>query len=326
MSRDDGTALALVGPPAALPVISDADLVREYLDSLLESTRTNYRKNMGYFAAHLGVHAPAAAVAILVGAGPANANRIALKYRTAMRGAGLKSATIANRLAPLRSVVAAFQAAGRITWTLHVKNPKVTKYRDTRGPGDEGWDAMRAIAKGDADLGTAKGIRDRAILRVDHDLGLRVGELVRLDLVNIEMGDELPTGVWVVRKGKPDPELHELPGPTAQALASWLLVRGGEPGPVFVRLDRAAKGPGRLTANAVYKIVDKLGQRAGITRRMSPHRLRHHAITSVCKRNNGNVVEAQAFSGHADLRTLAHYIDNAKDTKGKMAKLIADPD
>ena len=311
----------------SIPAVSDEDLVREYFASLIESTRENYRKSLRYFARYLGVATAAEAVTALVGGGAANANRIALNYRTALRTSGLKSATIASRLAALRSVVNAFHAAGRIAWTLTVRNPKVAKYRDTRGPGDDGWDAMRKLAKEDADAkGTLKAVRDRAALRVCHDLGLRRGELVRMDVEDLEFDGGLPSGVWVRRKGKADPELHSLPAPTAEALTAWLTRRGDRPGPVFTRLDRAAITPDRLTSSAVYKIVDKLGRRAGLTRRMSPHRLRHHAITSVCRRNNGNVVEAQAFSGHADMRTLSHYIDNARDTQGKMAALIADPD
>ena len=66
---------------------------------------------------------------------------------------------------------------GLVSWTLAVGNVKAQAYRDTRGPGLDAYKALLAVAR--AQPG-AKGLRDVALLRLLHDLGLRRGEAVRL--------------------------------------------------------------------------------------------------------------------------------------------------
>src|SRR5262249_62342700 len=104
----------------------------------------------------------------------------------------------------------------------------------------------------------AKGLRDRALLRLLFDLGLRRAEAVRLDVADLD----LQAGtVDVLGKGRTQKARLTLPGPTRGALAAWLAVRGSQPGPLFTSCDRAGKGSGRLTGSAVYTIVRRLGGR-----------------------------------------------------------------
>lgn len=226
----------------------------------------------------------------------------------------------------MRSIVALARATGRIAWEIDVKSPTVVAYRDTRGPGDAGWDAMRALAKRDTAAASPRAYRDRAMLRVDHDLGLRVSELVGLDVEHVERDDRRPAAVWVLRKGRTERERKTLPAATGAALEDWMTARGDLPGPLFLRLDSAIGASPRLTAHSVYAIVGRLGRRAGIARRVSPHQLRHHAISCVLERNGGDVVKGQEFSGHKNLATLSIYLDHLKDRAGEMANLIADDD
>ncbi len=114
--------------------------------------------------------------------------------------------------------------------------------------------------------------------------------------------------------------------PTGEALSDWLWIRGLSAGPLFPRLDRAAAGPDRLTTRSAWRIVTQLGRRAGLDRPVSPHRLRHHAISAVLERNGGDVVAGQEFSGHANVQTLCVYLDHLKDRAGEMSRLIADED
>lgn len=91
----------------------------------------------------------------------------------------------------------------------------------------------------------------------------------------------------VAGKGHTEPVRMTLPGPTRAALAGWAASRGGEPGPQFVRLDRAARGPTRLTATAVFLIVRDLGRSVGLSRPTRPHGLRHEAITRALDATGG---------------------------------------
>jgi integrase/recombinase XerC len=163
----------------------------------------------------------------------------------------------------------------------------------------------------------AKAARDRAILRLAFDLGLRRGELASLDLEHLDL--EAGT-VAVLGKGQEGRELLTLPPETAAVLHAWLERRGLEPGPLFLNFDRAQKGR-RLTSTSIYRIVRGLGEQVQVKAR--PHGVRHAAITAVLDLSQGDVRAAARFSRHADIRTLTVYDDNRQDLRGKMARLVA---
>ena len=169
----------------------------------------------------------------------------------------------------------------------------VQPYRDTRGPGRDGFRAMLDAAG--AQPGP-KGLRDVALLRLLHDLGLRRSEAVRLDIDDVDLPGNR---ISLLSRGRSWKEPVTLPEPTRAALAAWLEARGSEPGPLFVNFDRAGKGH-RLTGTAVYHIVGRLGAKAGLTVR--PQELRHLAITTALDRTDGDV---RAVANSPATRTCA---------------------
>jgi integrase/recombinase XerC len=181
---------------------------------------------------------------------------------------------------------------------------------------------MLALAKRDAESGRPKAVRDLAIVRLLHDLGLRRGELVALDLADLDLEAEAAT-VAVVGKGRTEKDRLTLPDPTVDALATWMATRGLRPGPLFIRLDPVAEGPDRLTGRGVFLIVRDLGRKAGLAKPVRPHGLRHEAITRALDKTNGDVRTVQRFSRHADTRTVLLYDDRRRDLAGDVAKLVA---
>jgi len=105
------------------------------------------------------------------------------------------------------------------------------------------------------------------------------------------------------------------------ASESWLQARGEGSEALFTRLDRAMKESTRLTTRSVQRLVKNLGGRIGI--RVTPHGLRHAAITEALDLTNGNVRAVQRFSRHRDIRVLLRYDDNRMDLGGKIAHLVA---
>jgi integrase/recombinase XerC len=91
-------------------------------------------------------------------------------------------------------------------------------YRDTRVPGLGGWRALLAAARGRS--GTPKGMD---LVRLMHDLGLRRGEGVALDLADLDL--EAGT-VAIIGQGKPEKTNVTLNAPTPAALADWVAARG----------------------------------------------------------------------------------------------------
>src|SRR5262249_49678196 len=234
-------------------------------------------------------------------AGQGGANAAALAWRNDMAARRLAPATIARRLAALRSLVKLARVLGITTWALEVEAPRVETLRDTRGPGKDGFRRLLAQLKVRSDR---KGLRDRAILHLLFDLALRRAEVCSLDLCHLDLQ---AGAVEVLGKGRERRERLSLPGPTREALVAWVQVRGAAPGPLFTSLDRAGKGSGRLTGSAVYTIVRTLGHKVGLVAR--PHGLRHAAITEALDRTSGDVRKVQRFSRHRDVRVLLRYDD-----------------
>jgi integrase/recombinase XerC len=243
------------------------------------------------------------------------ANGLALGWKANMVDRGLAPATINRRLAALRSLVKLARTLGMIPWSLEVEGLEAQTYRDTRGPGTEGWIRMQTAATGRTD---PKGTRDLAILRLLHDLALRRGEVVSLDLEHLD----LEAGkLAVMGKGRSARESLTVPRPTLGALRAWVTVRGTEPGPLFTSFDHAGKGSGRISGSCVFTVVRAAGKAAGLTVR--PHGLRHAAITEALDATGGNVRKVQRFSRHRDIRTLEVYDDNRRDMGGEVANLVA---
>lgn len=304
-----------------LPALPEIDVLDAWLAGRSVHTLRAYRKDLDDFASFLGQQGASGAVSAFLSMDGGRANATVLYYRAHLTDRGLSPATVGRRLAALRSVVKCARMLGRVAWEIEVEAPRSRSYRDTRGPGDDGWRSMLRSVRHRADEGDVRAIRDLAIVRLLHDLGLRRGEVCSLDYESI---DQERGTMAVVGKGHRQAVELALPDPTIEALADWLAVRGTEPGPLFTRLDNAGSGTGRLTGEAVRLIVKGMGAEAGIERAVRPHGLRHQAITSVLARTNGSIEMGMKFARHSDPKTTMIYDDNRRDVHGQMARLVAE--
>lgn len=157
-------------------------------------------------------------------------------------------------------------------------------------------DALLAAAA--AESGPAA-VRHRAVCAMLADLGLRVGELVSLDVADVgwERGHR---SVRFVGKGG-RPRRRVLTPAAGQALDEYLA--GRTEGPLFVTATGA-----RIDRHAVFRLVRRLARQAGIEswERLSPHSLRHSFATTA--RAEGVPLEdVQDAMGHADPRTTRRY-------------------
>lgn len=312
-------------PSAAPPACTVNDVLEAWLAGRNPNTLRGYAFDLSDFARYLKLKTADAAVEHLMSAGPGQANRIALGYRAHLVGRQLAAATIARRLAALRSLVKLGRQLGRITWTLDVEGPKTKPYRDTRGPGLEGWRRIRTRAAQLAGQGVA-GKRDLAIVRLLHDLGLRRGEAVAMDLDDVDLDAGKCGEIRIVGKGQLEPETLSLNAQARDALRAWIAARGRKGGPLFIRLDPGASPADleRLSGDAVERMVKRLSRRAGLSREARPHGLRHQGITRALDLAGGDVRKVRQFSRHAKLDTLLRYDDNRRDEAGAIAGLLGD--
>jgi len=149
-------------------------------------------------------------------------------------------------------------------------------------------------------------LRDRALVELLYGAGIRVGELVALDVRDIDLhrGD---VRVW--GKGRKE-RVVPLPAAARNALREYLDQRR-RPGvlaePLFTSL-RSKKGemPRRLDPRDVRRILRTRAERAGLVDRVHPHRLRHSYATHLL--DMGTDLRAiQELLGHASLSTTQKY-------------------
>ena len=183
--------------------------------------------------------------------------------------------------------------------------------------------AGRALARGELAAllstcaQTALGVRDAAILSVLYGCGLRREELVSLDLADY---DRVAAELRV--RGKGNKERAVPAEPVVPALADWLLVRGLEPGPLFWGLGNRNTG-GRLTAQAVYNMLEKRTKEAGVER-VSPHDFRRTYVGDLLDAG-ADIVTVQKMAGHADPATTSRYDRRDSRARHKAAALLHVP-
>jgi integrase/recombinase XerC len=301
-----------------LPAARTADVLEAWLAGRNPRTLEGYRRDLVQFAEWLGAPSADAAVEVFLSSGQAGANRIALAYRASLIERGLASATIARRLAALRSMVKVARLIGRVAWTLDVEGLRVEPRRDMRGPDLVDVRLLwRAAARGDG----PRERRDRCVIALLFDLGLRRGELAALDWADVEPGPAGPAAVWIRGKGRSERQRLTLPVPTAAALAAWIEARGDRPGPLVHRLDGAE--PGRLSGESIRRVVRRLGMAAGLARPLRPHGLRHSAATAALD-SGRDVREVRKFTRHRSLEMVLRYDDQRRDVAGEIAQDLAD--
>ena len=146
--------------------------------------------------------------------------------------------------------------------------------------------------------------RDRALVMLLYGAGLRVSEVVNLEMNGID----LQAG-FIRARGKGDKErVVPIAGPVIEHLHMYLrdgrprLLRGHATELVFP----GRSGDRPLTRQAVFKNLRKLACKAGIDREISPHKLRHAFATHLV-RGGADLRSVQIMLGHADLRTTEMY-------------------
>ncbi|MDQ7073495.1 MAG: tyrosine recombinase XerC [Gammaproteobacteria bacterium] len=143
--------------------------------------------------------------------------------------------------------------------------------------------------------------RDSAIMELFYSSGLRLAELARLDVRDIDIGDQL---VYVTGKGDKS-RVIPVGRQAISALTDWLLKREQlafyEQAALFI-----TKQGSRLGMRAIQQRMRYWGKKQGISDRVHPHRLRH-AFASHMLEASGDLRAVQELLGHADISTTQIY-------------------
>jgi site-specific recombinase XerD len=219
------------------------------------------------------------------------------------------AATVARKMSGLSSWYAFLVKVGAVPANPvgGADRPRVDRdHSGTVGLSPTEVDAMLVAAETDP---SAARLRNQAVIGLLADLGLRVGELVGLDVADLgyERGHR---SIRFTGKGGKKRRRALTPASTA-AVETYLLHRATQEGvsvddlagPLFV----TATG-GRLDRHAVFRLVRRLAERAGIpsAAQLSPHSLRH-AFATTARSEGVPLEDVQDAMGHADPRTTRRY-------------------
>jgi integrase/recombinase XerC len=145
------------------------------------------------------------------------------------------------------------------------------------------------------------GLRDRAMLELLYSSGLRLAELVSLDVPDVDLVDDL---VRVTGKGAKT-RIVPVGAPARDAVRAWLRARATQAA-VGERALFIGRNGRRLGARSVQQRLGLWASRQGLATSVHPHMLRH-SFASHLLESSGDLRAVQELLGHADISTTQIY-------------------
>jgi len=273
-----------------------AAFLHELADVRLASAHTvaAYRRDLHHFVSHCGAETPLHSI-----------TRTQVQdWLVSCHAAGLAASTLARRLSAVSSFFDASVQAGlcRINVAAGIRPPKQPK-RLPRTLPPEQTAALMQHADCNSD------IRDLALLAAMYGCGLRVSEVVGLNLDDIDLNQ---SELRIFGKGRKQ-RIVPLPEGAVQYLQSWLAERIASPQEEAVFLNHRHN---RLSARSVQRMLKARALQTGADISVTPHRLRHSFATHLLA-GDVDLRSIQELLGHASLATTERYthLDIAKLTE-----------
>jgi integrase/recombinase XerC len=246
-------------------------------------TRRSYATDLAQFATFVG-NVPLESVD----------TRLVRGWLAGLHRQGLDAVSVSRKLAALRSFLKFLVRRGVLEQSpaRAVRGPRLPRKLVSFLPVDDAVTMMEG-----APARPSSRERDHAIVELLYASGVRVSELSGLDV------DDVDTDRCVLRVlGKGGKERMVPFGDVARrALAAYLEHRGTGAGPLFTN-----RRGGRLTVRSVHAIVRASARAAGITRRVTPHTLRHSFATHLLE-GGASLRMIQELLGHSRLSTTQRY-------------------
>lgn len=210
---------------------------------------------------------------------------------------GIKARSIATKLSALRSFLSHLVQSELLTHNpaKGVASPKLDKPLPKNISVDEMFQLLNIKEK------DPLSVRDQCIMELMYSSGLRVGELVGINLSDLKLSEN---EIMVTGKGSKQ-RLLPITDSAVTALKEWLKIR-----PDFSLAGEKAlflsKKKNRISVRNVQSRMEAWGLKQALPSHINPHKLRHSFATHMLE-SSGNLRAVQTLLGHADLATTQVY-------------------
>lgn len=228
------------------------------------------------------------------------------KYLATLQSRGLSHSSVARKMSSIRSYLKFLARQGVID-----SNPAVSmsqSRRPRRLPRTLAEDEIERLISACGD-DSPFALRDRAILELLYSSGIRLSELVGLDLRDYSSASGT---VRVFGKGAKE-RIAPVGGPAAQAIHDYVV--NARPGLLSDDQEEALflnRNGGRLSGRSVERMMKKRLMEAGLSRTATPHSLRHSFATHLTD-SGADLRAVQELLGHADISTTQIYTSVSRE-------------
>ena len=271
-----------------------------------ENTLAAYRNDLGQFAEFLSDYSTQKKKEPPTEWNQIDKNHI-VDYMLAMKERGYASSTVARKVAATKSFFHFLKEEGSVTDdpTLKLESPKVKKHLPKAISIEDVERLLAEPTKSDS----AKGLRDTALLETLYATGLRVSEVVSLNIEDVD----LETGtIYCIGKGDRE---RVVPVYDQAALTIDAYLKNGRPVLVRNSEEKALflnhRGE-RLTRQGLWLIIKQYVDVVGIEGDVTPHTLRHSFATHMLH-GGAPLRDVQKLLGHANISTTQVYTQVTQD-------------
>lgn len=223
-----------------------------------------------------------------------------LEYMEYLREENKKESTISRSLASIRSFYQYLIRVKKIKKdpTMTIESPKINK----RTPNILTSKEVELLLDQPKDV-DLKGTRDKAMLEFAYATGMRVTEMISLDIDDVKLDEG-----YVVCRGRSKSRNIPLGSMSLKALKEYIddarpyLIRDESEEALFVNVNGT-----RLTRQGFWKIVKYYKEQAHITKDITPHVLRHSFATHLLQ-NGADLKAIQMMLGHSDISSTQVYM------------------
>ena len=223
-----------------------------------------------------------------------------LEYMEYLREENKKESTISRSLASIRSLYQYLIRVKKIKKdpTMTIESPKISK----RTPNILTSKEVELLLDQPKDV-DLKGTRDKAMLEFAYATGMRVTEMISLDIDDVKLDEG-----YVVCRGRSKSRNIPLGSMSLKALKEYIddarpyLIRDESEEALFVNVNGT-----RLTRQGFWKIVKYYKEQAHIEKDITPHVLRHSFATHLLQ-NGADLKAIQTMLGHSDISSTQVYM------------------